>query len=202
MRLTLLLLAASLCAQAQTLTLNGPPVRVGNQTTLVVTLAGTSGSAASLQWFTPSIAGMTATVASGLATAKNLICQVDAGLFGCVLSGGATTIPDGIVAMITLTPPAGATPLPLTGVLGSNPAGDSPGIAIASGPLFTLNPISPCDVNGDGKTDDKDIIHVRDEIEGVIPPTTDLDGNGKTDVVDLQRVIDAAATNGTCRVGA
>jgi hypothetical protein len=208
MRLTLLLLAASLCAQAQTLTLSGPfgpPVSVGAPVPVLVTLAGTNGGAAAVQWFLPAVTGISAVMSSTLnALGKSLLCQLNGiGDYRCILSGGLTLIPDGPLATITVPMPMAATPLTLTGTWAVDATADSPGIAITPGPVFTLTPRSPCDINGDGKVDDKDIRHVQDEIDGVIvPATTDLDGNGKTDVVDLQRVIDAAATNGTCRVGA
>ncbi len=189
-------------AISQTITLTGPPARSGQPSSITVTLAGTSASAAAVQWFLPVQPGMAAAISPALAAlGKTLICQSPAAIFGCILSGGVAAIPDGALAAITLPAPAAAVPLPLTRLLGVNPAGDGPDIQLTSGAAYTLTPLSPCDINGDGKTDLLDIRNIIDQLEGVIPMSSDLSSDGKTSLVDLQRVINAVAT-GTCRTGA
>ena len=58
--------------------------------------------------------------------------------------------------------------------------------------------LSPCDVNGDGVVDRKDVTAAINAALGIVPCTADLNGDGVCNVVDVQRVIDAA-NGGLCR---
>jgi len=61
-------------------------------------------------------------------------------------------------------------------------------------------PVASCDVNGDSKTDLKDVQLAVSAALNQTNCTADLDGNGKCDVVDVQRIVNAM--NGqTCRLG-
>lgn len=199
MKTTILLLLSLTSVLAQTkITLISPPVKAGAQVSLPVVLSGSAGAVTAVQWsITPALPGMSAIATTA---GKSVVCQV-AGGYNCVLSGGATAIPDGTVATITFLAPVTSTPLALSGMLGVNANADSPGIPVASGPAFTLTVLSPCDLNGDGVVDVLDVRNAIDQIEGVILSVTDLNGDGKTNVIDLQRIVNAAAT-GTCRTGA
>ncbi len=208
--LVCLLFVSGAALFAQTLTLTSAPARVGAPVAITVTLSGASQAGiAAAQWFVPTQPGIAIAPGPAItAAAKNLVCQTANGIFGCVAagmpsSGGFTALSDGVLATITFPMPPNGAPMPLTNMLGANAAGDAPGIAISSGPLLTLAPISPCDVNSDGRTDILDIRNVIDQIQGVISPATaDLNGDGKVDVIDLQRVVNAAQQGGTCRTGA
>jgi hypothetical protein len=60
---------------------------------------------------------------------------------------------------------------------------------------------SPCDLDGSGSTDSKDVQMSIDSALGKSSSTQcDLDGNGKCDVVDVQRLINAS-NGGSCRTG-
>lgn len=196
--LLLLLLPFSLHSQPK-ITLTGPAVRPGAPASVTVTLSGGLNSIAALQWSTVALPGMTVTPGAALASGKSVTCASAGGLFTCVAWGGAAAIPDGVLASIAFPAPALAPSLLLSNALGVNPAGDV-GILIASGAPFTLPLLSPCDLNGDGKTDLLDARNVIDQIDGVVPAVTDLNGDGKTTVVELQRISNAI-DGGACRVG-
>jgi sugar lactone lactonase YvrE len=59
---------------------------------------------------------------------------------------------------------------------------------------------NPCDVNGDGVVDQKDIQEVMNQALGLSPATAHLNGDGVVNLVDVQRVVNAAM-GGACRVG-
>lgn len=200
------LLTVPLSAQP-VITLTAAPVRMGGVATITVTLSGAAGAPpsaalAAVQWFFPARPGLifpspgAATTAAG----KGLVCAPTNGRYGCIVSGGQTVLADGILATITLPAPASPDTFDLVGLLGCNAAGDSPGIAIVSGPPLTIVPINPCDLNGDGTITLLDARNLIDQIEGVLPGLSDLNGDGKTDVVDLQRVVNAIV-DGVCRTG-
>ncbi len=198
------LLIASLFAAVafgQQITATATAAKAGAPTT--ITLIGTGMAAAGVvpaQFSMPAAAGQVITAGPTVTAAnKQITCQSGGGsVLTCVFYGiNTTTLADGILATITMPMPAATAPMPLTGINGSNAAGDSPAIAITSGALLTLTPLLPCDANGDGS--------VVDQIEGVVkPPFTDLNGDGVVDIIDLQRVINAAlpGAGGTCRTGA
>ncbi len=60
---------------------------------------------------------------------------------------------------------------------------------------------TPCDVNRDGKVDSNDVNISLSSALGTGSCVADLDGNGRCDVVDLQRVINASLSGGSCRTG-
>jgi hypothetical protein len=61
---------------------------------------------------------------------------------------------------------------------------------------------SRCDLNGDGVVNQTDVnLAISQALGTSTCSAADLVGNGKCDVVDVQRVINAAAPGGVCRVG-
>lgn len=199
------LLAADI--RAQVVTLTSTTAQVGQPITVTATLSGnpaniTTGVSA-LQWLVSFPIGFTAT---SVVPSKTLQCSSG----GCLLTGGASLLGNGALGTFTFPAPSVATPYPLTGLLGTNSAGDKGGISVTPGPLLTITPappFSPCDLNRDGVTDVGDVKLINDALVQamtvggtVAPATMDLDQNGRVDVVDAQRVI-AAASGQACRVG-
>lgn len=205
-----LLLAGLQLAGAQPqISLSGSAVRGGQTATVTVTLSAAAGNNVSaVQFFVSAPVSYVITATPGAAVtaaSKTLTCSrntAGAGdVYGCVVSGGVNALADGPLAVLrVVTVPGAAVSLALTKLLGTNPAGDSPGIAVlASAPLLVS--LSACDINGDGITDLKDAQNLMDQINGVIlPATADLNGDAKTDVIDLQRVVNTIA-GAACRLG-
>lgn len=207
MKPLLLLVALVLAASAQPrISLSGSAVRGGQTATITVTLSGSAGNLAAVQFFLPAPASFSITAAAGSAVTaaqKSLSCarNLAGDVYGCVVSGGANLLADGPLAVLKVaTAPGVAASFTLTNLLGSNPAGDSPGVPILAGPVLSVM-LSSCDINGDGATDPKDAQNLLDQLTGVIvPAAADLDGDGKTTVIDLQRLVNALV-GGACRVG-
>lgn len=199
----ILMFAGTLAAQTPTVTLTSVPVRVGATATVTVTMSGAGSGVAAIQWFIPAIPGQVATAGPAATLAgKSLTCGTANGLFGCIVSGINTSlITDGVLATVAIQAPAVPVSLPLTQTLAVDLAA-TVGIPVGAGTPLMLASLSPCDINGDGRTDLLDIRNIIDQIEGVIPGSTDLNGDGRTTLIDLQRVINAAVDGGTCRTGA
>ena len=214
MKTLLLVLCATAYGQtAPTLLISASPVRPGGTASLAITLSG-SANIAALQWSMPTLpAG--ATVTAGFATiaaSKSVVCQSNtapsASGMTCIVYGGSTVLTDGVLATVTFPVPAlvpqttgsAVLTINLSGALGVNAAGDSPGIPITAASSYLVPVLSPCDINGDGKTDLLDVRNLIDQIEGVMAQTSDLTGDGATSILDLQRVVNAVV-NGTCRTG-
>jgi hypothetical protein len=201
-------LATIVLAQPR-ITLTGPPVRPGSTAVITATITGAAG-VASISWVIPATPGASTNSgkmvpvpgAATIAAGKTLSCAFRPTLsdFICTVFGG-NVLADGVLATVSFPAPSTSLTLPLSGMIGVNAAADSPGIAVTSGPVFTLAPLSPCDINTDGTIDLLDVRNVVDQIERVVPAVTDLNGDGRTDVIDLQRVINAVV-DGVCRLGA
>lgn len=200
----ILMFAGTLAAQTPTVTLTSVPVRVGATATVTVTMSGAGSGVAAIQWFIPAIPGQVATAGPAATLAgKSLTCGTANGMFACIVAGINTNlITDGVLATVAIQSPVAPVSLPLTQTLAVDLAATTGGIPVGAGTPLTLASLSPCDINGDGRTDLLDIRNIIDQIEGVIPGSTDLNGDGRTTLVDLQRVINAAVDGGTCRTGA
>jgi len=203
MKLAILFSLTALALSAQpAINFAGTPVKAGTPATITATLAGSSGAnITALEFFVNLPAGVTAVSATpgiALGSGKQLTCQMTTGttIFGCVVWGGISVLSDGGMASITFTSPTGPVSVAPTGLLGANAAADSPGVTIAAGPPIGIV-TSPCDVNGDGKTDNTDVIAVITQALGAAPKISDINGDGRVDIIDVVRVA-IAAGGGAC----
>jgi DNA-binding CsgD family transcriptional regulator len=107
---------------------------------------------------------------------------------GTITPGGLYTAPASIVASQVVT-------LMATSV--ADPTKSATAIITLVPP-----PTSACDLNADGKVDASDVLLEIAQILGTTACTNgDLDGDKLCTVVDLQRIINASASGGTCKVG-
>jgi spore coat protein U-like protein len=199
-----LLFAACALAQPK-LSLVPPtaPTQPGTPAVVQVVLSGNEADgagAAALDFGLIVPAGTSITVASALPS-KTMACLPDASK--CILSGAdplnlnTLVIPNGVVATATLTVTGG----PITVGFAPNyvhaatPIGNE--LPLTSGIGITVTPASPCDLNGDGIVDGKDVVAFGPSAASC---SADLNGNGVCDSVDRERLI-AAALGGACKTG-
>ncbi len=201
--LACLLLPAFLVAQP-VVTLTGPgTVTAGGSATLTVACSGcAAGNVPAIQWtlgqptgFTFGAAAVTSTDPSGSITA--------CGPLACVIAGSAVPLADGNIMTIPLNvalgAKLGATPIPLTGLIGATLQGFAVNPAPVSGTAYSITVVaSPCDLNGDGTVN---IADVQAAINGTIgtgscPITT---ANGGCSVVTIQEIV-IAVNGGACKI--
>lgn len=179
------------------------PVTSGEMTVSVpVKLASPSGSIAGVQFSIAVPTGVTVTAAPNAAlTAKSQKCNVAASVMTCVVYGGSSAIPDGDIATVTVTSTTSqSVSLALSQTIAASPAGD--GINPTNGPSISALIKSKCDIDGNGAINTVDINAAASQAtKETACGSADITGDGKCDVVDIQRIINAAATGGTCRVG-
>jgi hypothetical protein len=201
--LTLLLTCLSVFAQG-TLTLSGsgtpPPAGYAPGATVSLNIAKTGNSPTGIQ-FDLSIPSSTGAITLALGptvpAGKSIACSTGVSV-RCLLVGLDTNvIPDGIVAVasVTLANPLTANPVV---VILANPveadAGANSLPVTISNPTLSLSIKNACDVNGDGSVSLADLtVVVAQAITKNSAATTDLNKDGKTDVLDAQ-IVGTAAT--------
>lgn len=186
-------------SQAQTtITLTGPAsARPGTTVTIETTLS-TTAQPSGLQWSLALPSTWTPTPAAGpaaTAAQKDLYCSVDPVDLLCLLVGlNANPIGSGVVARYTVTlPPAtprGPTPIPLAGLLAADSLGTP--IPVTPGPPYSLLILARHDLNGDGVTNQQDLLLMLDQILRRSPCTDDQNGDGRCDLIDALLVIRGA----------
>lgn len=220
-RAGLFFLAALTCWAQPSISITGPATaKIGDTVTLSVNLTGSTGAGLSgVQFNVPVPAGLSAIsggVAIGPATTaamKTLNCT--AASWGdvapiCVVVGlNQTALSDGVLMTWTAKVlSAGPASLPVAGVIGTSGAGKA--VIVAAAPPATVTVASPCDINGDGKTDISDILSYLNSYVfaagataacTAAAGTADLNGDGACNVIDLQRISNAAAPSGACVTG-
>ncbi len=200
---TLIALAFSATLVQGALTLS-PPInpRAGTSATWTVTLSGGT-APSSLQWSfscNNTIGTVTVTAAGTAITAGKSASAVLSG--NTVLTAfNQTTIPDGLIANISVVLPAALANVnltctiqgspPLLPTLGSTPAGNTQAQPANPPVSVSISPnLSFCDINGDGLVNYTDATLERAAVLSQTP--ADRNGDGKTDVVDYQIVTNAA----------
>lgn len=211
MKTLLLVLAGCFAAGAQQLTISGPngAVRAGATVTLTVTLTGSSGqNIAALQGSVANPGGtVTCTAgAAAIAAGKTVACgTVGNAVVFLVYGLNQNVLADGVVAQLQvalpLTAAAGNISEGLTGTLGASPAGGA--VAITAGSPFGLSAVNACSITGDNPTSLADVLAMIAQIYAgtALQNGLDLNGDGAVDIIDVQRVANAAAPAGTCKVG-
>jgi len=159
MKLTILTLLSAL-AQAQTITLTGPPsVRIGE--TVTVDVSSSTPGVAAYQWALSLPVNWTVVSKAGAVSTKQLYCN-PAGLL-CLLVGAAPPnldiIPAGKLASITLRVPAGtalgAAAIGLTGTFAASPNATNIPVTGVGMTVTVLNP--KYDISGDGVVTSADV---------------------------------------------
>ena len=153
MRLLALLLALALSAEGQAvLSLSSADAHAGGSVTLTLTLTSGAVKSAGVQWvlgYSPSdFSSMTAVAGSAAtAAAKQLTCNGATGQLICMVSGiNNGTIPDGPVAVVTLTLGTGGNlsrPVSVAGTMASTP-GAQLVASSGTGGVVTASPNNQC----------------------------------------------------------
>lgn len=186
--------AAGLVAQV-TVSIGGPAsVRPGQQIPITVSIAGDA--PAGVQWSVTLPAGWSGPVVAGsaaAAAAKRVYCN-PAGLVCMVLGSNANAIGAGEIAKYAIAVPAAAAPGPasiaLFGLLAAT--ADGTVIGTTNGGLYNITVLAKSDLNGDGKTDQIDVLLMVAEIVGGGPCVDDQNGDGRCDLLDALLVVRAA----------
>lgn len=137
--------------------------------------------------------------AAAVASNKNLACVAMTSPSRCLLVGLAniTPIPDGVIAIATITMPSNSPSFTLSGVLEADSDGNSVAVTVGN-PTISLSPHSPCDVDGDGSVSSSDTSAVVSvAVTGTSSPATDLNSDSATNILDAQ-IASTAASGGTC----
>lgn len=199
---TLILLLASIAAQAASITLGPGPAAATPGATFTIPIMGVGLGAAAQVTITgtPDIANMS--VASSVAT-KNANCSTFAGnKITCLIinQANATVIPDGQVALLTVTlksPLTANQTLAPGNALAADPTGTAIPVPIPASlviPLPVVNPKINCDVDGNGTVNGVDTDLVISDVkaigQGTLRPvtakSTDVTKDGTTNVADAQ----------------
>ncbi len=164
------------------------PVRPGQTTTVSIALSGSpSGGIAGLQWTLTLPAGFTAgmpTLAPAVAAIPKQL--VIGGAVSLVFDFNVLPIPNGLIATVPVTVPAGALPsnggpVTLTNVVAASPAGVSIPITAGNSSIAVLDVF---DVNGDGSVTTADV----NAIVSMVAAgncTFDVVGNGQCNVLQV-----------------
>lgn len=164
-------------------------------------------TATALQFDVQSMAGVATvswSVSPAIAGSKILTCSANGPATGtCALVGlNQTVIPDGVVAIgtVTLAPSVNVSPVvfSISNPIESDPNGASLAVSVAN-PTVSLS-IAPsrCAVTGDGAVSSADLQAVVNQIVArTTSAATDLNTDGKTNVLDAQ-IVATAATTGVC----
>jgi DNA-binding CsgD family transcriptional regulator len=202
-----LLLAASLSAQAPTVSVSGPPgmQKAGSTVTVSANLSGSGTTGIQDVQFTLPIswAVLTANGSAITGLGKTITCDTILASLRCIVDGGASLLADGQLATFQITIPrnAGGT-LSLAGsnllAAKTDAANNVSGVPVNAGSPFILGITSACDTNLDGVINSADLALVNAQVNGKVACTTgDLDSNGTCDAVDAQIVANAVA-GGIC----
>lgn len=190
----LLLLLLSVAAFAQTLAPSVSPasLRPGQSTTVTLNYAGSSGGigVSGIQWdLVDGPLTSAAPVAGTAAVGKQISANGSRAIVVGVNAGSQGGIPNGVLATVVLTAPAGTPSGPisvsLTGLVGTDSAGNA--VNIIPGSAVTVTVLPPLgDLNGDGKVDAADLGVAVSQALGIAACTTgDINGDGKCNVQDV-----------------
>lgn len=205
--LGLLMLAAALYAQP-TVSITGPAanIKAGSTFTMAVSISGAASSGdqavqfslANIAWPVVASTGSAATAAG-----KSLACATVAGVFNCIVAGGASVLTDGQIATLQVTlpktAPAGTVPISLSNLLAAltDASGNVTGSTVGASAPFTLSITSACDLDSSGAVNATDLASMIQQSLGVSACTADLNSDGKCDVKDVQ-VVAGAMVSGFC----
>jgi hypothetical protein len=194
-------IAAVAQAAAPVVTIGGPAlVQPGQLAPLTISLTGSTGAGlAAIEWTVnlPTGASITSTaVSSAWATAGFQVACGTGGAPVCVAYSptGAVVPADGVLATLNVTMPAtpGAFSASVSGLLGADLTGDSPGITLTAGAALAGTVLSKCDINSDGQVNVTDI---QVELAGIIGTASCATGNSCT-ILNLEKVIEAVLGKG------
>lgn len=167
----------------------------------------------------PAVAGVTPTptncIAAGAASTaagkSSVSCApvTAGGLLTCLSWGpNANVYSDGIVALVPVSLPTSSAPGSISLVASNISAASAAGagLTVAAGPVLSVMVLNPCDINSDGALNAADINPALAQALGFATcGTADLIGTGTctgmNGVVDVVRVINAAALGNACKVG-
>lgn len=175
----------------------------GSVVTLNITKSGNPTDAA-IQFNLPVPPGVASisVAASPAATAagKTVTCGATAADI-CVLVGfNANTIPDGVVAIATVTLASSVPQNPVAVSLTNPIEGDTNGSSLPvtiQNPTVSLSIKNACDVDGDGSVSSADLSSVVSmTVTGATSTATDLNSDGATNVLDAQIVATAGTPPG------
>jgi hypothetical protein len=199
------LLLTGLCGFAQgTLTLSNtatpPPAGYTPGATIPLNITKTGNSPTGIQFdlsIPASTGAITIALGPGVPAGKSITCSTGASTRCLIVGLDTNVIPDGIVAVasVTLANPLTVNPV---AVMLANPVEADAGanslpVTIAN-PTLSLSIKNGCDVNGDGSVTSADLSAVAAQaITKTNATATDLNRDGKTDVLDAQ-IVGTAAT--------
>jgi hypothetical protein len=177
----------------------GPYAPAGTTATVTYAMVGGGMNPAALQFTVPVPAGAVITPGAGLAAANeglyyNVTAAGQATIVIASLTSATATVPDGPVATITF--PSAPLQFSPTNAIAVNSQSDVVAFTVGS-----LNFGPSCDLNGDSKVDNADILLAINQTLGKLAcVSADLVGVGQCTVQGTQRVL-IASTGGSCRLG-
>lgn len=199
--LALLILASGALAQP-VLTVTGPgTVQAGGTATLTVAVTGAAtANVPAIQWTLAMPAGFT--LGAAALTSSDPAGSIAAcGPSACLVAGSATPLVDGNIVTIplavALSAKAGATPLPVTGLLAATVTASPVNPALGTPYSIVVVP-NPCDVNGDGAINVADVQAAINGDSGTAACPIAA-ANGGCTVVTIQQIV-IAATGGACKI--
>jgi len=169
----------------------------GATVTLNITKTGNSPTGIQFDLSIPAASGAVAMALGPAAPAgKTITCSTGVSIRCLVVGLDTNVIPDGIVAVasVTLASSLNASPVAVTlaNPVEADAGANSLPVTIPN-PTLSLSIKNACDVNGDGIVSQADlVVVVAQAITKINAVATDLNRDGKTDVLDAQIVATAA----------
>lgn len=203
---TLILALLPFAGWSQALTYTVPNlVKSGVTVTVPINISGSSGKNITGVQATVTVAPAptSMTISTGAASttaAKTVTCNVVNGSANCIWVGLNQNIyADGVLGSLSFPMPTASITVSMTGSLSASTAGA--GVATTASSPFTVAPLSPCDLNADGKIDSTDLtIAIQQAIGSATGITADLNGDGIVNIIDVTRIANAGS-GGACVTG-